>query len=267
MTYLSARTLGDALFVGREALLSLLYPPCCAACAAPLMYAAASRGLHRAVLKDGTPDLWFCASCTPALVPLVPGCPRCADPGEAFIDVPAAVRRCEHCRRRSPAFGQVFAAYEYAGTAREAVLRLKREGRRGPHRAMAASLATRLASELPAETHLVPVASDEGRLAERGFDPADLLANALATSLGWPVTPALCRPERRSTQKGKGRLDRRANVRGAFGVLDDVSVTGHDLCLVDDVLTTGATADEAASVLLAAGARSVVVAVFCRARF
>ena len=109
---------------------------------------------------------------------------------------------------------------------------------------------------------VVPVPLHAARLRRRGFNPATALARSLAREIGAPLAhAALARLRDTPTQTGLGRAARRANVRGAFRVrrLDAATVW-----LVDDVVTTGATLEECARVLRAAGVCRVVA--LCAAR-
>jgi ComF family protein len=113
----------------------------------------------------------------------------------------------------------------------------------------------------------VPVPLSAARLAERGYDQAWELARALARGLDRPAWPRAL--ERRFDARPQTRLsrrDRQANLRGAFGPggLPPERLAGCHVALVDDVLTTGATAAEAARALLAAGAARVDLWVVAR---
>ncbi len=109
---------------------------------------------------------------------------------------------------------------------------------------------------------LTPLPSTGRRNRHRGFDPAALLAEALAWRLGLPLLPALRRVRETPPQSALTAPERHANVAGAFR--GRPSAAGRSILLVDDVMTTGATAFAAAAALRAAGARRVVAAVLAR---
>jgi ComF family protein len=121
---------------------------------------------------------------------------------------------------------------------------------------------------LPRDTSfdaVVPMPMHWRRRWERGFNQADLLASEVARRLALPVARALARRKATAPQAGMSRLQRRRNVAGAFHVRRAGEISGRRLLLVDDVLTTGATAAAASAELKRAGARSVTVLTVTRA--
>jgi ComF family protein len=111
----------------------------------------------------------------------------------------------------------------------------------------------------------VPVPLHPARLAERGFNQAEILAAPCAAAWGRPLlTGALVRTRATQPQTDLDAAARRANVAGAFAVRRPAAVASRRLLLVDDVLTTGATAWAAARALRAGGAASVAVLVLAR---
>jgi ComF family protein len=138
-------------------------------------------------------------------------------------------------------------------------------------KALAVPLAERMAPLLPRANAdsgiLVPVPTLPRRLRERGYNQAELLARALARITGQTVVDALARVNRNTSQTTLQPVGRRANVAGAFRA--DAAVCRQlaraHVVLVDDVLTTGATASECARTLVAAGVRSVTLITFARA--
>jgi ComF family protein len=109
---------------------------------------------------------------------------------------------------------------------------------------------------------VVAVPSTRRRNRQRGYDPGVLLAEELGHRLSLRTLPALTRVRETPPQSALGAFERRANVAGAFR--GRPIAAGRSLLLVDDVMTTGATASEAAGVIKAAGASRVWVAVVGR---
>lgn len=108
---------------------------------------------------------------------------------------------------------------------------------------------------------LVPVPLHRSRLAERGYDQSALIAAALARALGRPTCArALWRTRPTQQQARLGELARRNNVVGAFTPNPRASLAGRPVVLIDDVVTTGATASECADVLRRAGAHVTAIA-------
>jgi ComF family protein len=123
--------------------------------------------------------------------------------------------------------------------------------------------------ELPEPALLVPVPLWKGKRRERGFNQAEEIARAfLRFANGGGIqlnTALLVRNRETASQTGLTRPQRRANLRGAFSVVQPEKLKGRSVLLMDDVMTTGATAGECARVLLRAGAKQVWVATVARA--
>ena len=122
--------------------------------------------------------------------------------------------------------------------------------------------------ELLSERYLiVPIPTTRRRARTRGYNQAALLAEAMADRVHMPLVDALERLEGGPTQVGLHPAERRANVRRAFTVRAEARATlkGARVLLVDDVLTTGSTAMEAARPLVQAGATQVFLSTFARA--
>lgn len=152
----------------------------------------------------------------------------------------------------------------YTGPLRHAVLLLKYEDRRG----LAVDLGSLMASTLEQRREewqpdaLVPVPIHPQRRRERGYNQAELLAAAVGERCGLPVRLALDRVRDTPPQVGLSREERRENVRSAFAPRADAA-PGRRPVLIDDVQTTGATLEEAARALRAAGASAVFALTLC----
>jgi ComF family protein len=188
-----------------------------------------------------------------ALVPLQPPwCRRCGRPSSADVDT------CRDCPPASIA--SVRSAFAYRGPAREAVHRLKFSGWQGVGEALAAALAA--LGPPPADAvSWVPLAPR--RRAERGFDQARVLARALARELELPAGAFVRRITTTAPQSRRTREERLRAMAGAFAPVPRRAAPARIL-LVDDVLTTGATASACAAALLEAGGREIHVLTACR---
>jgi ComF family protein len=139
---------------------------------------------------------------------------------------------------------------------------------------MLAAAIVQLAPDAPAEMLVIPIPLHRTKHKERGFNQARALAKCAIDALhkshpGWHLTLApttLMRLRSTESQSGLTPRQRRLNVRGAFKVSDPSAVQGGNILLVDDILTTGATARAAAQSLMRAGAAAVYVATLARAR-
>jgi ComF family protein len=243
-----------ALAVARwfDPLLDLVFPAVCPVCAARSDDAA-----HRP----------FCGPCWTALpVGVGLGCVVCGEPFPGL----AGVRPCDACRRAPPPFAFARAVAQYRDGMREAIHALK-FGRRPvlatPLGRLLANAGVHATPVPPAEwaDALVPVPLHPARLAERGFNQAELLAAPCAADWRLPIlSRALVRTRPTLPQTDLDADARRANVRNAFRVARPAAVEGRRVLLIDDVLTTGATVGAAAQALRAAGAAAVGVLTLAR---
>ncbi len=182
-----------------------------------------------------------------------PLCERCGAPG------PWPVRRCAECAGRRLAFASARAAIAYGGSGRRLV-RAWKEGARRDLATVAAELVVSVVPR-PVAATLTFVPGDRERRRQRGHVPAQRLAEELGRLWDLPVDPLLRRTRLVQPQRGLSLAERRSNVRGAFAAESAPAA----VWLVDDVYTTGATANACASALRRAGARRVDVVCLARA--
>jgi ComF family protein len=170
---------------------------------------------------------------------------------------------CATCRETPPPFDYARAAAAYAGGVREAIHALKFGSRRSLVRPLGDLIVEQCGGEIAGGAALVPVPLARGRERERGFNQALLLAERVGERLGVRVRSHwLLRMRATAAQSDLSAAQRRSNVAGAFAAMR--AVRGHDVVLVDDVITTGATVGECARALRAAGARRVGVLAVAR---
>ncbi len=232
-----------------QGLLHLLYPGACHVCNVPLP-------------PDAGP---FCAECHNALTVDPQGqCPRCAGTVGPFAQV---AEGCRHCRDTCFPFDRVIRLGPYEGRLREIILRMKHSSGEPLAELVGETWAECSDAQLRSlgADLIVPVPLHWLRRWRRGYNQSEALARPLATRLGLSCEPGCLRRVRNTPlQPSQSAAARRDNVRGAF-VARGRALTGRKVLLVDDVLTTGSTAGEAARALRRAGARAVVVAVLARA--
>jgi ComF family protein len=193
--------------------------------------------------------------------------PFCDACGAPFDYDQGLAARCAACSREAPAFDHARAACVYDEHVSDLILKLKHADRTDLSGLFARWIARAAADLLPRIDGVVPVPLHRWRLLRRRYNQAAEIARPLARKAGLAYWPdALVRRRATATQGGKAGDARRTNVVGAFAVAPAwrSRVTGRRILLVDDVLTTGATAEGCALALKAAGAACVDVAVIAR---
>jgi ComF family protein len=234
----------------RDRAVGLIFPPTCVWCAT--------------ACPDGAR---FCASCQDQFSDRLPSCPTCAAT-LVVSDVPHLAPRCPHCHEKKPPFQAAIRLASYEGPLRLAVLEMKRTKDPALGMALAHLLMDQCGSrfaQLAADV-VVPMPMHWFRRARRGVNSPNILAQTIGRRLGLPCAPHLLGMKRwtrlQTGLTGRGRL---LNVRGAFKVPPHADLAGSRVLLVDDVMTTAATAGEATRALRKAGVAEVAIAVVARA--
>lgn len=176
-------------------------------------------------------------------------CPRCNGEGEKF----------------KPHFEKIVAPFGYSGAPRKWVLDYKDGGKPWLAENISYFIAEAVAAVNADVITYVPTSKKAKR--RRGFDNSEYLAKCVAERTGLPLEHALVRVKQVKDSPNLSREQRAANVKSAFRVSDKlktVALKGKNVILVDDLITTGATAEECSELLKTLGAKSVTVAVLCR---
>jgi predicted amidophosphoribosyltransferase len=227
----------------------LVYPAICARC--------------EELLPDSTTN--FCSNCT-HLLTADPhsACPRCASTIGEFSDTSDG---CPRCRDDHFHFESVMRLGPHEGALRDAILAMKHR----PGEMLAESVGQLWAQHQAERLRtlgvdlVIPVPLHWWRQLRRGHNSAGTLAAAIATKIEVECRPRWLRRIRPTpSQVGLPRSARRTNVRGAFRASRWANLAGRCVLLIDDVLTTGSTASDAARALREAGALKVQVAVLAR---
>jgi predicted amidophosphoribosyltransferase len=221
------------------------------------------------------PDRLLCPGCATRLLPVPhPRCPRCGGPRSAGSADTTGTRgpapppsTCRDCRDWPAVLERAAQATLLDGPARSLVHALKYEGWPEAGRIMAAAMAPLLPPDGPWRSALlVPVPTSTHRARRRGLQPGRRPGAGALRRDRDPLAFPLRRVREGGTQVALHPEERRANVRGAFQLdgRESGSLEGRRVILVDDVLTTGATAGEVAAVLEGAGVTGVLLLAFAR---
>ena len=215
-----------------------------------------------------------CAGCGIIVAEVHSFCPECwkkieflGEGGCTICGTPLAgtdVDTCALCLARPPRIARTRAAVAYDELSRTLAIRLK-YGRKVAIAKTMARYMLPLVLRDSGERVIVPVPLHRGRLWWRGFNQSALVARELARGLGLPTdVTALRRIRRTPPLKGMTPLQRRKTVAGAFRVSDKAAVAGKTVILIDDVLTTGSTAEACARALKRAGAARIELVSWAR---
>ncbi len=245
-----------------RAVIDAVMPRSCLACRTPIPKCRAAEDLRA----------WLCANCIRELPRLTP--PFCSKCGESFDGAITTTFRCANCADRKLRFDFSISAYRADGPARELIHRFKYSRTLALRQVIGRMLMhalddPRIAADPRDGWLLVPVPLHRSRENARGFNQSREAALMLAELTGMTVVDCLARIRATETQASMGRNERLQNIRGAFAMSASEKVRarikGARILVVDDVLTTGATTDECARILLRdGGAKKVVVITVAR---
>lgn len=170
-------------------------------------------------------------------------------------------------KRQIPFLESWTALWYYEGNVRKSLLRYKFHNKRSYAPAYGRLLAMKILREYPDGFDMLTwIPISPLRRLRRGYDQVELVCRAVAGELDMEAVPTLRKIRNNKPQSGiHGLAQRRANVLGVYRILDSQTVQGKRILLLDDIITTGATASEAARVLLTAGAKEVTCAAIAAA--
>lgn len=166
---------------------------------------------------------------------------------------------CQISKRKLTFLDSWLALWHYEGSVRRSLLRYKFYGKRHYALGYGRLLAMKVLREYEGKFDLVSwVPVSRWRRLRRGYDQVELLAKAVCTELGMEPVKCLRKIRHTPPQSGiKGQAQRRANVLGAYQAVAPEAFRDKRILLLDDIITTGATVEECARVLLTAGAKEV----------
>ena len=208
-------------------------------------------------------EMPICVACEAEMPWLGEHCQTCALP------LPEAGLTCDGCLLEPPAYEQVAVPWRYDFPVDSLITRFKHNAKWPFGHLLADVLSQylqhRFDEDLPRPDALLPVPLAAKRLRQRGFNQAAMLARWLSRQLDLPCEENVVRRiQDTSAQQDLDAKARKRNLRNAFALTTDAHVKGRHLALVDDVLTTGATAQALARLLMNAGAARVDM--YCLAR-
>jgi ComF family protein len=231
---------------------------------------ALQAALHRALDFALPPRCAGCGAIVPDVHSFCPDCWRqvefLGDSGCSACGIPlqaTELTTCASCLARPPRIARTRAAVAYGDLSRGLAIRLKYGRKVAIARTMAHYMAPLVTRE--SDTILVPVPLHRSRLWSRGFNQSALVARELSRRLKIATDPLVLRRTRRTPPlKGMSALQRRRTVAGAFRLSDKAAIAGKTVILVDDVLTTGSTAEASARTLKRGGAARVELVSWAR---
>lgn len=234
------------------AVLDLIYPRYCLVCNISL-----NNTDRRALCSDCTTKVTFINQDT--------SCPRCGLDLGPYVQTDTL---CRECHAHPPKFAKAIAVACYDGVIREAIHKFKYAKERVLLDELSGLLIARwqgVTQLLPQMDMIMPAPLYRGKLKERGFNQSQLLAERLSQSTGIRLeTDNLIKTRPTPDQAGLDSVNRKKNLIDAFAVTNPKNIDGKNILLIDDVLTTGATASEISRTLKKAGAKGVYVLVLAR---
>lgn len=233
--------------------LDLIFPRICALC---------NETIAAAHLES------LCDDCSRCIAPTVWPCSRCSAP-VSEVQYESSAKSCRYCRDKHWAFKRAYCYTTYSGKS----VRASRYIKEASHEHLALYLGDKLADwlqhsqSITSESYdlVTPIPQHWYRRCTNGYNQAEVLAKRVALKLGIRMSVRVLYKNRWTNKQGmKSIAERVANVEDSFAVLPKAKIADMSILIVDDILTSGATAHNAADALREAGAKRVDVATFAR---
>ena len=227
-------------------IVGLIFPPRCLLCNQP-----------------GCDGLDLCAECREKLPWNTSACCCCAIPLAQNVYHEETPVLCGRCQQKRPAFDEVISLFRYEADAINMIHLLKFNQQLAYARLLGMLLVDRVKQQAPLPACLLPVPLHNTRLRARGFNQSTEIARVLSRALALPILlDPVVRVRKTGSQSGLHAQQRRQNIKGAFEIVGEIPF--RHVAIIDDVVTTGSTANELARVLKKAGVERVDV--YCIAR-
>ena len=225
-------------------LCDLVYPPHCLIC--------------QCYLSNHPNDGHLCPKCLGTIqYNKPPFCPVCT----RSMGLSPKHRKCRNCRKTTPGFDFAWAACPYLHPIKPLIIHFKYHQRtylRKPLARIILKFTETYYLDLGQFDYLLPIPLHLARFRERGYNQSELLAQIISAKTKIPLNPkVLSRIRNTAHQTLLSEKERWTNIQGAFRITQPLQVSGKNILLIDDLLTTGATASEAARTLKAGGADKV----------
>lgn len=211
---------------------------------------------------DPADSHYICKSCWDQVKYIdMPYCEKCGHPLDPASALPEKVFFCANCPSEA-SFGKARAiAYYHNSAIGEAIRLLKDNGKTIMAGKLAEIMAKGVHDLLDVNDYdcVVPVPIHKKKLRKRGYNQMDLIGRKMSDKLGIPIdAQSLIKKEDTPPQRGLTRAERIENIKGSVSIIDSSKIAGKRVLLIDDVMTTGSTANECARVLLKEGKASNV---------
>ncbi len=209
---------------------------------------------HHCPLCENATESGLCAACAASLVPLRDACEQCAEP-LATTEI-AGTLLCAHCLDAPPCFDSTYCHYRYDTNLAFLIQRFKDKGQLGVGRWLCRAMAEQLQVRALGVEAMLPVPDHWRSRCQRGFNQAEFIAKSLQQRLNLPLWAGVRKRRQGSKQKTLSRALRRAEIQGQFVLTQRPP---RSVAIVDDVVTTGATASTLAELLREAGCEHIEV--------